>query len=526
MFNGTALNGATLNGSGGTRVQVAYAAVDALSNVSAAAWAKRKGEAPPLQGYAEISWDDNSVIQRHSTRATINAIASMIAAVPKIRHASAAVVVSMGETSVSPFAFRKGDADIVSVASVNDGYVYVDRIGGSSTACLALVTGTAFGKMYPNSQVSCEAKLSGVAVRRCPSLSTVSVKADVSAIGGYSIAAQSALNCRAVVSATAGYGIPSLSVLSCRAGMYVYARQTIKSGATIAGKANTAAVSIGGFGGVSSALCRASVTATAISEQGQCDDLTARASVSAEAEYWHSAKSNMAGVNLLTGQAIIDHCGQAAMSGKAVTRVETKVNNQLEGYGDPAAISVLGINVNGVAVAMTIGHIHAYVDVSSVGTYQHMAKSSALANCATSSDGTLVHLGVADISSGTSLNADGHWEWYGASSVAAKCDAEGYGNILHLVDDLDVTARATVTPYPTYQHSAKSSCIAVSLLTDGDVSINRGGFADILCTARCGVEAIGNPDARDPLERTMYRAYVDRMMVRPFMDRVMTTTSA
>lgn len=526
MFNGTALNGATLNGSGGTRVQEAYAAVDALSNVSAAAWAKRKGETPPLQGYAEISWDDNSVIQRHSTRATINAIASMVAAVPKIRHASAAVVVSMGETSVSPFAFRKGDADIVSVASVNDGYVYVDREGLADIACLALATGTAFGKMYPNSQASGAAELNGVAVRRCPSSSAMTVTADLTGLGGYSIAAQSALSCRATINATAGLGIPSLSVLTCRAGMYVYARQTIKSGAAITGKANTSAVSIGGFCGESSALCRASVAATAIAEQGQCDDLTARAIVSADAEYWHCAQSSMTGVNLLTGQALVDHCGQAAMSGKAVARVETKVNNQLEGYGDPAAISVLGINANGVAVAMTIGHIYAYVDVSSVGTYQHMARSSVMANCSANSNGTLVQLGVAHISSSANLNADGHWEWYGVSEVIGTGGLEGSGNLLHLVEDTSLGAYAGIIAYPTYQHGAKSDSIALCELMTGDVYIVRMCESSITAEANCIAESIGNPDARDPLERTMYRAYVDRMMVRPFTDRAMTTTSA
>ena len=526
MFNGTALNGATLNGSGGTRVQMAFAAVDVVAAMLAAAWAKRQGDVAPVQGNAEVSWSDYGVTQRHVSGASIAAAAGMVAAVPKIRHASAAMVLSTGEAFVSPFAFRAAAAAVDASAHIADGYVYADRSGSADVACTALASGTAFGFMYPHAAPSAEAHVTANAVRRCPSAAAPITRASVNVVGGYSIAAQSAMSCRAVVNATAGYGVPSLSVLTCRAGAYVYARQIIKSGSAFTGKAITSAEAIGGFGGEAHAVCAAMLSATAIAEQGQCDDLTARAVITASAEYWHQTGANISAASILSVQALLDHCGQAGIFGTARTRVETQVNNELEGYSEPTAVSVLGINVNGVAVAMTIGHIHAFADVQPVAEYWHMAKGSSIARSLAQSSGTLMHMAEASIHGAASMDAIGHWEWSGAASVFADCAAGGFANMLHRIENVNIPANADVFSYATYGHSAFAQALATCAISDGYIFIDMPGASAVDCSATCTAESIGNPDARDPLARTMNRPRVERTMTRPFVDRTMKTTSA
>ena len=528
MINGSALNIGTINGTGGNRVIEALAAIDALSECNAAAWALCLPTST-VGASANVSLVQTSIIQRHAPRAIVQAVADMLAGVPKMKYASSSMVLSSGAASVDAYKIAQPISVDMDTTCLFGGTPYIDADGKADAAVAALCSGTAFGIMLPRPEVTTTAQAQAVAVRRCPSLSAVLTKASVTADGGYTIAGHAALSCKASISATAGYGVPSLGMLTCRAGMYVYGRQVHQCSATLLARCAVDADAIAGFGGISNVNCRASVAAIAIAEQGQCDDLTGRAIITANAEYWYMAHAATTSVSLLTADSFVIRDGKADVVGKPVMRVETKVNNQLEGYSDPTAQSVLGINVNGVAVAISIAHIHAYVDATCDGTYRHMARANGGATCSVQPNGVLVHQAWSAPTVSATVQAGGHWEWYGDSSFVGQCDAGAMPSIRYSIGttDVDNTAcSATILSRATYGHGAYSTVLAESLVLDGDVNVIRYADAIIDCVAVCDVESIGNPDTRDPLERTMYRPYVERMMTRPYIDRRMTTTSA
>ena len=531
MINGSALNIGTINGTGGNRVIEALAAIDALSECDAAAWALCLPTST-VGASANVSLVQTSITQRHASLAVIRAVADMLAGIPKMKYASSSAVLSSGTASVDAYKIAQPISVDMDTTCLFGAAPYIGADGKAAVATSALCSGTAFGIMQPRPEVTATAQTQAVAVRRCPSLSAVLAQATVAADGGYSIAADATLSCKANISATGGYGIPSLGMLTCRAGMYVYGKQTHQCGASISCRCNTSAVSIVGFGAFAYPVGTASAIATAIAEQGKCDDLTARAEVLATAEYWHQARVATSGVSLLTADSYVICDGRADVLGKPVVRVETQVNNELEGYSDPTAVSVLGINVNGVAVAISIAHIHAFVDIECVGEYWHKAKANAGALCVAVADGILVQQSNADATSNANVTADAHWLWFGETTGISKAVTDASANILHSIgnDDIDDSVCvAVVTCAATYGHNARSNALAVCDITDGIggvVYIEKIGESNIDCMAECSAESIGNPDSRDQLERTMYRAYVERTMSRPFVDRAMKTTSA
>lgn len=144
MINGSALNIGTINGTGGNRVIEALAAIDALSECDAAAWALCLPTST-VGASANVSLVQTSIIQRHAPRATVQAVADMLAGVPKMKYASSSMVLSSGTASVNAYKIAQPISVDVDTTCLFGGNPYIDADGKADAAVTALCNGTAFG---------------------------------------------------------------------------------------------------------------------------------------------------------------------------------------------------------------------------------------------------------------------------------------------------------------------------------------------------------------------------------------------
>ena len=642
MLNASALNGAALNASAGCRVQ--YGAVQAEARAEALASAFIF--AHPHTSIEAPAQCTSASFQVHAAAAEAVLAVAVLATIPKIRHASASAPGSEAHAIAVADITRYVVAVTEASASLAPNAVRtVFALGHSSAQAELVIDDTVIAKPTAHVVATAEATVEPRVTRHVAA--AIPARANISALAGYAYSAAAAIVVRCTGFAAAGYGVPSLSVFGARADMYAYARQRHEvSAEPMRPKALVTCVALASCMGEAVPLCRAVVTASATAAQGVAQGLGGNATVTARAEYWFLARAaaTAAAGSIASGDSALSGAALAAASARV--RVETQVNNELEGFADPAAVSNISMVAQGIVVAPFAVHFWGTAEVQPDATYVHRSKAVAPVAATVSPVAIRVLMGEAFVPASASATASGHWEWSGRADSGASAQASGFALQRHKAF-AGASARSAVTAAaiwghgaravisaaaatdsfaerhrmgmatsfttadmlplnPAQNHAAKGYCpahasaealahwhwegsssiaCAASLLahsgqehvstaaiwaecaaqaeagqghsaglhivatandTDATCTHIHGalvavgaladmlpvgsyghmGFADMLCPATCTAESIGNPDARDPLARTMNRPSVERTMTRPFVDRTMKTTSA
>lgn len=520
LLNGSALNGAALNASARSTFILAFCAAVASADVAAAGAITRYcGSA--VAASCEIATSPN---QHYAAVAAFSGSASVIAAPPYQTFASASVAVSTGEgsaagdvtryclagiagsASVAPAAWlnQKAAGDFAgsgSVAAINS----VRRPGVAAVACECSIAATSFG------------------IRR--GLAGASCSASLAANGVHALRANAAAGGAATISVNAGYGIPSATIVLSAAQVYAYAKATRMAFATPRGSASVTATGRLDAYGVANLSCSAQASAWVIQMQGESNAAAGSASVVPDATYIHMSAGGIGGAASVAADGDITRYVQAAIGGSAALRVETQVNNLLEGFALPNALSTVTLNALGVVVAPLISHFDGSASIVASGTYRHMAHAAGGASASVIAAGTYEYMGAAAVSSAATINAAGRFLWGGTSAIHAQAfDVEAYPALRQLAgaegsSGAEVTSAATRITRATVAGSASAEIDSAPLIT-------RYGLASVPGVASIAAVAttVGNPDARDPDERTMRRPFTDRTMRRPFVDRTMKAT--
>jgi len=134
-------------------------------------------------------------------------------------------------------------------------------------------------------------------------------------------------------------------------------------------------------------------------------------------------------------------------------------------------------------------------------------------------------MALADAVCEAGIAAEAHWEWYGQVAVEAEAfTVEAYPALRQLAYAA-VDAAATLSAAPTRIVRAQAAATAgVEFEIAPDITRFALAAVDAVATVAADAALIGNPDARDPAERTMRRPFTDRTLRRPFVDRTMKAT--
>lgn len=524
-INATRINAATINGPGRLgRHEGEFEIVIASSVSSIATYIARPNALLDCQCELTVGANVNFVAS-----CLINSGAELVCVEPKMRHASAVFIISGGGLSIDGLITQYGNVECESLAEFS-----VDSYMVCAASCDVDVAANLNCEPYqilqPLVDLDCMALADVSAIRYAMCEAAFDCRASANVLAGYSIAGEASFDIKCNMSASAGYGIPSLTVLTCQANMYARAVQFVQSSVGIASSAEMSVTAIAGFGGESVFDCSCLMTCTAVAVQGEVDGMGGTAELVANAEYWHMAHSESnTGAASLDLYPIMIHAGSFNSVCSSDGRIETKVNNIVEAFADFDTASTMGFNVNGVAVARFISHIHAYADMLTSADYRHMAMVSFDNAAEFSVDGTIMAMGEFEIESSAGMQAEAHFRWDAKCESVVTTSISVFANILHeigkeFLEPINCSCDMAATPRYFINAQVDSVCVAE---LNADCLITR--YATLATDpVQCIMTAyaIGNILAEDSLERTMYRPFVDRCMARPFVDRDMKTLSA
>lgn len=519
LLNGSALNGAALNASARSTFILALCAAVASADVSAAGAITRYCGST-VAASCEIASSPN---QHYAAVAAFSGSASIVAAPPYQTFASASVAVSTGEGSAAGDVTRYCLAGITGSASVAPA-AWLNQKAAGDFAGSGSVTAINSVRRPGAAAAAGECSIAATSFGILHSPAAVSGSASLTANGVHALRANAAAGGSASIMVNAGYGIPSATIVISAAQVYAYAKATRMAFASPGGSsAMTAAGRLDAYG-VANLSCSAQASAWVIQMQGTAD-ASGAASLAPNATYVHMAAGGIGGAASVAAAGDITRYVQAAIGGSAALRVETKVNNLLEGFALPDALSTVTFNAYGVVVAPLISHFDGSAEISANGTYRHMAHAAGGASAAIIAAGTYEYMGAASVSSVATINAAGRFLWAGASAIHAQAfDVEAYPALRHLAS-AEGSAGVAVSISATRITRATVAGLAGAEI-DSAPLITRYGLASVPGVASIAAIAttVGNPDARDPDERTMRRPFTDRTMRRPFVDRTMKAT--
>lgn len=520
QLNGSALNGAAINASARSTFILAFCAAVASASVSAQADVARYATAVAAGGCAIAA----SPWQQHATAGALTCTADVLAAPPYQTFATAAIAVASGHGSANGLVTRYCLAGIsASGESSAAGSVTHSATAGMSASGSATATGFAILPAVANVTGSAGMQSNPPVTRR--GLAAVQGVCMAMANGVHAARGSAACKGTATITAHAGYGMPSATALLSSAQVYAYAKATRMATATAAGSANVTAKGKLHAYGAANISCGAQAGAWVIQTQGAADATGPSAEVIADATYQHMAHGAGGAFAEVVADTFAIRYVDAAMGGSATLRVETQVNNELEGFALPDALSTVTLNALGVVVAPLISHFDGSAEISASGTYQHMAHAAGGAFAEAEAIAIYEHGALADISCESSVAADAHFEWYGSAAISGSAfDVEAYPALRQLAEakasaHADAVAAGVLITRGTV--AAESSAVATA-----DALIDRRGFAavDVSANLFALASTVGNPSARDPAERSMSRPFTDRTMRRPFVDRTMKAT--
>lgn len=521
QLNGSALNGAALNASARSTFILAFCAAVASADVSAAGAITRYCGST-VAASCELSSSPN---QHYAAVAAFSGSASIVAAPPYQTFASASIAVSTGESSAAGDVTRYCLADIAGNAEITpdagQNHVSGGAIAGSAEVVAPLTSVLRPADASPAGSVEVSATSFGI--RHSPA--AVSGTASVTAEGGHVVRGQAAAGGTAAITVNAGYGAPSATVVVSSAQVYAYAKATRMCFANPGGSATVTATGRLDAYGVANIECSAQAGAWVVQMQGAADAVSAAADIAADATYVHMSFSDAGGDAVVEADADVTRYAEATIDGDVALRVETQVNNELEGFALPDALSTVTLNALGVVVAPLVSHFDGSSEVVANGTYQHMAQASGGCSADVAADAIYAHMADAGISGVSTVAAEAHWEWHGSADVdVVAFSVEAYPALRQLaLAAAEGSASLMLSPAritrATVVGSAGAEIEPAPLVT-------RYGLAGVSGAAGIVVVAttVGNPEARDPDERTMRRPFTDRTMRRPFVDRTMKAT--
>ena len=353
--------------------------------------------------------------------------------------------------------------------------------------------------------------------------SAVSSSAAVLANGAFVQSGRAIGGGTASVLASAGYGKPSATVVLSGAQVFAYAKATRQAKAAAVGSAQATAKGKYLAYGTATITGNAVMGAWVVQMQGSSYGTAGSANVVANATYEHVPGALLAGNAAVVANPYAIRKATALVAGSGSLRVESKVNNQLDGYALPGALSTLTLNAQGVVVAPVISHFDGSSDIQASPTYVHRAKAISGTAAEITATALYNHQAVVELVTASHVAAEAHWKWAGeAEVVGTGFGVEAFPAHLHRVSLLvqgtnDLAAQATYIQQARAMVDADSSVAVVEpLITRYAAAAVMGGVL-----INSSPATVGSPATRDPEERTMHRPFTNRTMQRPFVDRVM-----
>ena len=517
QLNGSAVNGAGLNSSARITFLLAFCALAGSANVSAEPVITRYC-ASQVAGTAAVS---TTALQRHTAKAVATCTASVLAIEPYQTFATAAVFISSGSSYAQAVVTRylqanvSGQAQVAPSAKTKQAAA-ASLVGLAEVVAVSKVTRPGFSAVVAAGNVAASPY-----VRRRGS-GAVSGTAAVIAHAAFVQSAKSAAGGTAAITAFAGYGNPSATVVTAGAQVFAYARVNRQVKAEIVSSAKATAKGWMHAYGVSNISGSAQVGAWVVQLQGTSTDTVGTAEVFADATYVHESRSVLGGsVDIEADSYVIRHAN-AFVAGGAGLRGESTLNNLLDGYANPGALSTIFLNVQGVVVAPLISHFDGSSNVVATATYIHRAKAVSNAHAQVTATGDYTHQAIASIDVSVDVASEAHWLWAGSADVVGTgFDLEGQPVLLHKAKSvINSSGLVDAVATHTQRATAVAGCNSDVVI---EASIYRMGFADLLGEVLIvsSPATVGSAATRDPIERTMYRRETNRTLYRPFVDRVM-----
>ena len=517
LLNSSALNAAGFNSSARITFLLAFCALAGTSSVSAEPKVTRYC-ASQVAGSGQVA---ASALQHFKAQAAVTCTATVLAVEPYQTFATAAVMVSSGATAAQAVITRFGDsllyaeARLVPNASTKQ-VAYSSFIGTCAMVPVTTVTRPGFASLV----TSASALGNPYVIRR--GLTAFAGTGDITADGSFVQSAKAVGGGSSTLTANAGYTKPSATVVVSGAQVFAYAKATRLAKVAVVGSAQTTAKAKYHANGVANITGSASIGAWVVQMQGAAQTSAGTGHVVADATYVHEASSQLGGGAVVESLSFSTCYAVATVVGGGLLRAESTVNNKLDGYADPGAMSQISLNAQGVVVAPVISHLDGSSSIQANATYVHRAKASGGATAQVVANALYSHEAAATLGNTADVAADAHWQWEGIADVLGSGFAlEALPHQKHqakvLLDSTgDLTAIATRVHRASAEHAGEADVVADSLMT-------RYGFAEILgeVSIVSSPAMVGSPSTRDPAERTMYRMKSERVMRRPFVDRVM-----
>ena len=499
-LNTGSLNGAALNASARSTFILAVFAVLGTADVVAS---------PSVTRYCEAS---------------LGGTANVIPVVPYQTHASAVINTASGDITALAVTTRFG-------LSVADGTSSVLASAQANQVATATLDGS--GSLLVNDSVrrpgSAATTGSATVVPDAfcirPASAAVSGAVQITTDAGFTQSAHASAFGSSAITVYAGYGMPSATAIAAKADISAYAKATRLANALSSGAAQvTATAQIQAYGNANIVgTCQAG--AWVIKLQGSSYSTLGVANVVAAATYVFQVTSSLGGNGEMVANSVISQHVEATLGGTAVLRVETKVNNLLEGFSDPGALSEMTVNAQAVVVAPLIMHFDGSANILANATYVYRSYASVNAVATVTAVGVHEHQGVADVVTSGDVAATAHFLWAGEADVdGAGFTVEAYPALL-IKARSDISADGEIVPIATRTQAAVATISGSADIADV-TTVTRYGSALVECTVEVVSSplAVGSAETRDPPERTMYRIATVRTMYRPFIDRTLRAT--
>lgn len=516
ILNGATLNSTSFNGAVRNTLLMAFVTIGAVSSLDAAPVVTRYCQSD-LNAQVVITSDPTQIFSTYSC--VIGGVA-VLAVVPRQQFASSFVPIAFSDVTATSFITAYPQSTCESFAIIT-GAGYRNCFGDTQLNGSGLISAASSVKRSAYSALLGNVDVFSVATRRCFSGGAITSTSYMSVLGGYSQSATTVIGGSATTTVYAGYGIPSATVVTASA--ILTARAVVKWSLTSTITLGTAVLSAEGLGGFAG---NAVITGTAqmyglpIQVQGAAELSTGIAYLDCTATYIYMSQSVLTTDSDISATAYHVLMPVVEMYGFNEIRVETIINNEHEAFSLPSADAQVSLNAQGVVIAPIISHFYGDVSIIPDATYIHHAISTtSIISCSLVSSAFIIQMPECDLSTMANIVSTAHWLWPAFSSSISGVDIESIANQQY-ASAIDIVVLGDILVVPTHIVKAKSNAITSAYIISEGTRIHHGN-TQINCYVTLAVVNIGNPQARDPIERTMQRPFTNRIMERLFVNRVM-----
>lgn len=517
QLNGSVVNGAGLNGPARITFLLAFCALAGGVTVSAQPSVTRYC-AGQVNGSVVIQAD---ALQRHASKSALACTANVLAVEPYQTFASASLFITSGATSASAVAIRQPQS-LVFGTGLATASARTKQVASTALLSTAEVVALGFSTKNGNSSLySSSAVVSNPKVIR-KAAASFSGMAGAVVNGEFVQSAKASAGGNASITAFGGYAKPSATALLSGANVFAYAKATRLANAGVGGTAQITAKAKNHAYGSANINGTVVMGAWVVQMQGNSFGTLCYADTEAEATYVHRVHTSLVGGVTIDASPYVARYVEAAVTGRGQLRVESTLNNLLDGYADPGALSVLSLNANGVVVAPLISHFDGSSDIHASATYVHKANVTTQTDAQITALALYIHQASAVIAPYSVIDATAHWKWSGDAAVLGSVfDIDVFPNQRHQAKAL-LASVGTLYAIPTYIFRAGTATTSTAeMVVSSDVV--RYCTSDVVgnVVIVASPATVGSPTTRDPLKRTMYRKKTNRTMLRPYVNRVM-----